>query len=327
MLGKNASMISRQCRICRGSFSRQIRAREMMFGTRKKFDYLQCSECGCLQIAKIPSDMSDYYPSEYYSFSLVKKRKRWIRDILRKHRSLYIIEQKGLLGAMLSRSYKPDPRLKAYGRIGVKRTDTILDVGSGGGLHVRHMRELGFKSALAIDPFIDKDIYDNGALLAQKSSIFDINDKFSLITFHHSFEHMDKQQEVLEKAGTLLDPDGRILIRVPSVTSDAFDIYGADWADLDAPRHFYLHSHKSIKLLADFCRLKVKDLWCDSEAFQFWASEQYTKDIPLNDPFSYSNNANKSIFSSSRISEFHAKSLDLNKRLRGDSICVLLSLQ
>ena len=61
MLGKNASMISRQCRICRGSFSRQIRAREMMFGTRKKFDYLQCSECGCLQIAKIPSDMSDYY--------------------------------------------------------------------------------------------------------------------------------------------------------------------------------------------------------------------------------------------------------------------------
>lgn len=42
--------------------------REMMFGLRHEFTYIQCAKCGCLQIARIPEDMDVYYPDSYYSF-------------------------------------------------------------------------------------------------------------------------------------------------------------------------------------------------------------------------------------------------------------------
>ena len=41
----------------------------MMFGTRERFAYFECSACGCLQIETVPADMARHYPDNYYSFS------------------------------------------------------------------------------------------------------------------------------------------------------------------------------------------------------------------------------------------------------------------
>ena len=57
------------CRICgnaEGNHAYDVR--EMMFGTRETFRYFQCGRCHCLQIARIPDDMSRFYPGNYYSF-------------------------------------------------------------------------------------------------------------------------------------------------------------------------------------------------------------------------------------------------------------------
>ena len=43
--------------------------KEMMFGTRDSFTYLECSNCGCLQIKQVPDDLSKYYPDNYYSLT------------------------------------------------------------------------------------------------------------------------------------------------------------------------------------------------------------------------------------------------------------------
>lgn len=40
----------------------------MMFGSRDKFDYLECARCDCLQIEEVPADLSQYYPANYYAF-------------------------------------------------------------------------------------------------------------------------------------------------------------------------------------------------------------------------------------------------------------------
>lgn len=100
---------------------------------------------------------------------------------------------------------------------------------------------------------------------------------------------------------------------------------GANWSDLDAPRHLYLHSHKSIRLLAEAAGPHVEDLWGDSNPFQFWASEQYAADIPLNDPRSYTQTPEESLFGPSEMAEFRARSDALNAQLRGNAICVILS--
>src|SRR5690606_33179597 len=55
------------CRICGNIGENKMHmAREMMFGTRDKFRYIECAKCGTLQIAEIP-DLTKYYPAEYYS--------------------------------------------------------------------------------------------------------------------------------------------------------------------------------------------------------------------------------------------------------------------
>ena len=67
-----------RCRVCgtTGAHRRYV-AREMMFGTREEFTYFLCSDCGCLQIATLPADLSKYYPDTYYSFHGDNERPRY----------------------------------------------------------------------------------------------------------------------------------------------------------------------------------------------------------------------------------------------------------
>lgn len=57
------------CRICSSLDTRPVVAREMMFGLRERFVYLECRNCGCLQIAAYPEDIGRHYPSHYYAFA------------------------------------------------------------------------------------------------------------------------------------------------------------------------------------------------------------------------------------------------------------------
>ena len=62
------SEVSVACRICSSTEKHDIiPVREMMFGMRDKFDYLSCSQCGCLQLINPPENMGKYYPDNYYS--------------------------------------------------------------------------------------------------------------------------------------------------------------------------------------------------------------------------------------------------------------------
>ena len=114
------------------------------------------------------------------------------------------------------------------------------------------------------------------------------------------------------------------MIRIPTVTSTAWEKYKENWVNLDAPRHFYIHSHASIKLLAEQTGLKVLDFWSDSTSMQFWGSEQYIRDIPLTDPCSYSQDKDASIFSSDQILDYQREANVLNKEGKGDWICIVL---
>ncbi|MDO8971391.1 MAG: hypothetical protein Q7U74_11930, partial [Saprospiraceae bacterium] len=64
-----------ECRICNNTQGNPtFTAREMMYGSREKFEYFQCAHCGCLQITAIPPDLSKYYPPGYYSHALPAPR-------------------------------------------------------------------------------------------------------------------------------------------------------------------------------------------------------------------------------------------------------------
>jgi SAM-dependent methyltransferase len=315
------------CRICGGAGGALLAAREMMFGTRETFAYFQCSSCGCLQIDHVPDDLAPYYPDDYYSYAANQKRVRPWKKFVRAARARWAIERKGVLGPLFNAANKVDPLLMMYGDIGVRLSDRVLDVGGGGGGLVQKLRTAGFSDVLAIDPFLATDeVIADGVVVARRCDVFSYEGTADFISFHHSYEHMDRQLDILVQTKDILAPGGRVLIRIPTVSSYAWETYGMDWVSLDPPRHLYLHSHDSIRYLADKAGYSIDKMWCDSYAFQFWGSEQYQRDIPLTAENSYAKNPSASSYTASDIATLEERSKELNDAMKGDSLCVLMSV-
>lgn len=313
------------CRICNGEIKRSIAVREMMLGTRQQFIYFECAKCGCLQIDKIPSDISSYYPSEYYSYKLATKGmfKRFRRGVRRRLILTYPRSVEWLFGYLSNK----DSMFHTYRKLGIQMNSKVLDVGAGAGLHVLELREAGVAGAMGLDPYLTDDQYWGGQLLVKKASLDEMDGSFDLITFHHSLEHMAEQIDALMRAKQLLKPSGKILVRIPTVSSEAFEKYQEHWFQLDAPRHYYLHSHQSIKHVAAEAGLAVSSIWCDSTPMQFILSEQYKKDVPLLDARSFVKNKKNRMFDKPQLESFKKLTTALNNSLRGDQICVVMEIQ
>ena len=311
------------CRLCGGAITRTLDVREMMFGTREHFTYELCAACGCLQIATIPTDIARHYPAGYYSFAV--KPPGALKRLRRRLKRSPILAAPGPVAGWLKRAFPRDGLLHLYRDLGVTTADRILDVGTGSGEHVLALRDAGVTSAVGLDPYLDADIMDGGRVLVHKRDLGAMTGEFDLVTFHHALEHVPDQVQSLAHARARLSPRGRILVRVPSVSSWAFEQYGTNWVNLDAPRHLCLHSHQSMGIAAAKAGLVIDRLWCDATSMSFMGSEQYRRDIPLTDPRSFTRNKRGSIFSASERAEFDRRAQLLNAALRGDFICVLLS--
>lgn len=308
-----------KCKICNNTNENMpYKAKEMMFGLKENFSYFQCSSCNCLQIADIPSDMSKYYPSDYYSFSLGLVSGNPVKEFIKNQRNKYAVLNDSLIGKILY-NYFPNETYKILSNLNLNKDKSILDVGCGNGAMLHSLKEIGFKNLLGADPFIQEEInYPNGLKIVKKS-IHEVEGSWDVIMLHHSFEHMSDPAETLKSIEKLLSPTGCCLIRIPTSSSYAWEHYRTNWVQLDAPRHFFVHSLESMDLLTKEAGLFIENVIFDSDAFQFWGSEQYINDIPLFSSKSYAVNKKGSIFSNAQIMAFDKRAKELNKKNHGDS--------
>lgn len=326
--------ISRQtCRICNIEDNHPtFVVREMMFGTREEFEYFLCNNCECLQITNIPSDLSRFYPPTYYSFNNqipIPTEETSLRKIMKRLRVSNALFGRGFkLAKLASHLVELPPQLYSMGPLLTKCqiksfNARILDVGCGSSSSwLSGLKELGFHNLLGVDPFIESDVKSGGVVIL-KTDIKNLSDKFDLVTLHHSFEHIPKQAETLKAVRSVLKPGGFCLIRIPLVSSIIWEEYGTEWVELDAPRHLYLHSLKSMKLLAKEQRLELVDFFCDSTEFEFWGSEQYRRDIPLMAENSFLINPLKSNFTYREMNEFKEKAKEANDTGQGGRGCFI----
>jgi 2-polyprenyl-3-methyl-5-hydroxy-6-metoxy-1,4-benzoquinol methylase len=289
----------------------------MMFGYRDEFEYLECSKCKCLQIIDIPASMSKYYPLNYHSFAPISPQNQ-LRKRLTKVRNNYAVSGRGVIGKILYRYFPPYIPLRSLSHFRVDHRARILDVGCGTGMLLNALGDLGFSNLLGVDPFLSADVeYENGVKLL-KATIHEMSGEFDVIMFHHAFEHLSDPGPTMKAVHELLPPGGHCIIRIPTVSSYAWQHYGINWVQLDAPRHFYIHSVESVKILADRAGLELSKVVYDSSAFQFWASEQYARDIPLYDSRSYLVSPKTSIFTKDQIAIFEKRAVELNRAELGD---------
>jgi len=315
------------CKVCGNSENnKEFKIKEMMFGFRDEFTYFECSKCGCLQIAEIPKNIGKYYPSKYYSFKKNLSNNNFIKQIFKRKRDEYALFKKGFIGRIIYKKFPNHFFSLIISRIRINYNSKILDVGCGSGNYLYDLKRIGFRNLMGIDPYINKEI-TNGNVKIYKKTINELSDsqKYDFIMFNHSFEHIWTQMEILLKVNKLLSKNGICLIRMPIKTEYIWNYYGVNWVQIDAPRHFFLHTPKSFELLIEKSGLIIKEIVYDSTEFQFWGSEQYKKNIPLLAENSYYKNPDKSIFTKKEIEKFKKKAKDLNVRKQGDQVAFFLT--
>lgn len=232
------------CRICgQKAEMKKWTAKEKMYGTKEEFVYMLCPGCGCLQIENIPQNLGDYYSNQYYSF---KER---------------------------SGSLKGD-------NISGKK---YLDVGCGSGAYLCKLAAAGAGELYGCDPFIEKDIFYENGVKIYKKTIHEMQGEFDYIFMMDSFEHMTDPHEVMDSLGRLLAPKGVVRIEIPVFPNIAFDMFGVNWYQLDAPRHIFLHGKKSMEYLAEKHNFVIVNSEWNSNNSQIVRSFLYSKDVCFND--------------------------------------------
>ena len=137
--------------------------------------------------------------------------------------------------------------------------------------------------------------------------------QYDLVMLHHSFEHMDSPKAILSWLGQLINSQGTIIIRIPVANCHAWRKYQTHWLQLDAPRHFFLHTIKSMTILAKECGLNLDSFEYESSAFQFTGSEKYLRDLGFTQ--------DNSIFTKKQLKSFAKEANRLNLLNDGDSAC------
>lgn len=306
-----------KCKICSNETGNEvIILQERQLGMKDEFEYIVCANCKCIQIRDIPSNMDKYYPAEYYAFNepvfptSLNRFNFFLKKSLIRHYMGYFDPTGSFLSFIFDHPF-PWIRKKE-----INFDSRILDVGTGAGRKLLSLQRSGFRDLTGIDPYIEGDmIFDNGVKILKKD-ISEIDGKFDCITLHHSFEHMPDPANVAGHLSRLLDRNGVIVIRIPVADCHAWYIYGEFWVGLDAPRHFFIHTRKSIEILLNDTDLRIDDVIFDSGPLQFMRSEKYKRGMIQSAP--------DDIFSKEEIRRYNKEAALLNRTGKGDMACFFI---
>ncbi|MBY0427098.1 MAG: class I SAM-dependent methyltransferase, partial [Cytophagales bacterium] len=237
--------MSTPCPICSSIESkRSYLVKEMYYGRREEFEYLECTHCGLLYLHNPPERISDYYPENYHCHRIGLFQKLTPKSLLANYRNRkFVIHQPDRLSQYLEKKSPTPSLLRLFSKTQPSLESKILDVGCGSGDFLFQLEQVGFKDLSGMDPFLPEDIFKiKSKVNFYKKSLADTRGRYDIITLNHVFEHMDNPEGVLKQLKSLLKAKGRIMIRIPVTGGYAWEEFRENWYQIDAPRHLYLYS-------------------------------------------------------------------------------------
>lgn len=298
---------------------------EMMFGTRAEHRLGRCGSCDSLRLLDPPADPASAYPDGYYahgstpSFVAPDNLKR---RLLRARSEALLRLFPAAADRLLTRATYPLMPFRWFAGLRLGTSARILDVGCGEGYLLRRLALAGFTRLTGIDPHMAEQS-ESDVLSLRRARLDEVRGPFDVVMLHHVLEHLGDPVAALREVATLLAPGGAVVARVPLADSWAARHYGADWVQLDAPRHLSVPTEAAMGIAVSAAGLRLRRSWRDSDAIQIWGSEQYRLGIPLEDPRSVMHG--ESPFSAGQLRRWAARARTLNRTGEGDSGCFVLS--
>jgi SAM-dependent methyltransferase len=323
-----AAMAAAECAWCGGgAWSAEVtRAREMMFGTQVPYELAPCGSCGSLALLDPPADPSKAYPEDYYSLKSEENRQFGSAAgvALKAGAEVLLRSPAAVLDPLIARAPYSAWCFRWFAGRGVRKADAILDVGSGDGFLLRALATYGFRRLAGVDPYLTEELVE-GPIELRRAELGETEGTRRVIMFHHVLEHVPDPVAQLERARERLQPGGTVIVRVPLSDSWAARQYGGDWVQLDVPRHLTVPTAAGVARAAERAGLSVVRSFRDSSAFQFWASEQYRRDIPMQGDRSWLTDRERSPITAEQVAEWESRARTLNRKGAGDQGCFVLA--
>ena len=212
------------------------------FLTQEEFEIKETTIAGIYKTSPVPENLSKYYDSKDYishhqdSGSLKEKLYKFLQNFNLNYKRKILVDFVGL-------------------------NKKILDYGCGAGEFVKYI-EKDFIT-FGFEPSESAKQYAIGKV--QQTTIIDnldfINDgTLDAITLWHVFEHVENQDEMLNKFHSKLKENGVLIIAVPNPTSYDALKYKEFWAAYDVPRHIYHFSKSGMEKLMNNENWKIKKI-------------------------------------------------------------------
>lgn len=154
----------------------------------------------------------------------------------------------------------------------------LLDVGCGNGGFLSLAKRAGWDvegvdfdaDAVVAAQSRGLSVHHGGAdVLGHRQNYYDV------ITICHVIEHVHDPAAVLATLHGMLKPGGILWLDTPNLDSLGFSKFGADWRDLDPPRHLHVFSRRALKAcLRDAGFKSLKQRWRGMSSFEVYSASE-----------------------------------------------------
>jgi SAM-dependent methyltransferase len=255
---------------------------DRLLGVPGTFNLKRCQSCGLLWLDPMPiaPDILKYYEGNYVSCGDktvsegASKRRLFagLRDFVRaliiygyygyQHlakRKVYVIMGRvlGLWPFLRSRAIYGLGELLPFYQDNPQAL--IVDVGCGRGDYLKLMRDLGWKVlGIELNPVVANITRNKGIPVFQGT----LNDakltegSADFVTLSHVIEHLPEPLMVIDEVFRILKNCGKLVIHTPNAQSLCHQVFRKNSYHLDPPRHLFIFSPKSIKLLFERSKFK-----------------------------------------------------------------------
>ena len=239
--------------------------RDRLFGAPGQWNLYRCENDSCrllwLNPMPLAEDISiayeDYYTHAEADESDVPVGGRLKQVFRRMHR---------LAMDLTSTTEARQAALDLY--LGDVRPGRVLEVGSGSGAHLLHLKAMGWDvEGQDIDPEAGARSLEGRGIRVHHGPLAELRlaeSRYDAIVMNHVIEHATDPVALLGECRRLLAQDGQLVIVTPNTSSFGYFLFGASWLPLDPPRHLFLFSAKNLPVLARLAGYSRADAWASA---------------------------------------------------------------